>query len=150
MSSQPLNWFDNVEIRPHPWPGLNWLTAMLYVPDVKAAIEFYERAFHFVNIFSLPSSDGNFDFARMRYRGSNFTLNREKSYDFDGLSPESTQILPPLLFYVYVDDVDQAVDQAVRHGCELIQPVHLEVWGDRKGRIRDPFGYYWELATKVN
>ncbi|WP_019218193.1 VOC family protein [Legionella tunisiensis] len=64
-----LDWFDNVEQRPHPWPGLNWLTAMLVVPDVKKALAFYEELFGFVPIFELPDDQGELVFARLRYRG---------------------------------------------------------------------------------
>lgn len=149
MSFSRLNWFDNVESRPHPWPGLNWLTPMLYVSDVQAAISFYEQVFGFVPIFQFPDADGSLIFARMRYRGSNFTLSKEGTFEFEGRCPHQTKTLPPLMFYLYVDDADQAMKQAIDQGCELLQAVRLEFYGDRKGRLRDPFGYVWEIATRV-
>ena len=149
MSFSQLNWFENVDPRPHPWPGLNWLSPMLYVTDIQAAVNFYEKAFGFVPIFQLPDANGIFIFARMRYRGINFTLNQEGCFDFDGKCPQSSQTVPPLMFYFYVDDIDQAMQQALASGAELLQAIRLEFWGDRKGRVRDPFGYIWEMAARV-
>lgn len=149
MSFSRLDWFDNVDSRPHPWPGLNWLTPMLYVSDVQTAVTFYENAFGFVTIFQLPEKDGTLNFARMRYRGTNFTISKEGSFEFDGVSPQQSNVTPPLTFYVYVDDVDQSMELALANGCKLLQAVRLEFWGDRKGRLRDPFGYIWELAMRI-
>lgn len=145
-----MHWFENVENRQHPWPGLNWLTAMLYVPNVEKAIDFYSKAFTFVPIFQAPTQEGrSIEFARMRYRGSNFTLNKEGSFDYEGRAPKTSNVLPPCMFYVYVDDVDAFVKKAVEHGAELIQSPRVEFWGNKKARLRDPFGYIWEFATRV-
>jgi PhnB protein len=144
------NWFENVENRTHPWPGLNWLTAMLYVSDVQKALDFYSKTFNFVPIFQVPGSDGKtIEFARLRYRGSNFTLSKEGAFNYEGKAPSTTKTLPPCMFYVYVDDVDYSTELAFKSGCQLLEPAHEEFWGDRKSRILDPFGYVWELATRM-
>lgn len=144
------NWFDNVEWRPHPWPGLNWLTAMLYVPSCQDAIKFYEKAFGFVTIFELPDGSGNPVFARMRYRGNNFTVSKEGSSGYEAYkSPITCKASPHATFYLYVDDVDRAVPDAVSYGGKLLQQPELQFWGDKKGTIEDPFGYVWELATRL-
>ena len=54
MDPSNRDWFDNVEFRAHPWPGLMWLTAELAVPDVTKAKNFYRAAFGMVPIFELP------------------------------------------------------------------------------------------------
>ena len=66
MNTRPLDWFDNVEARIHQWPGLNWLTAMLYVSNCEEAMKFYEKAFRFVTIFEMPDDSGSPVFIRMR------------------------------------------------------------------------------------
>lgn len=50
-----LDWFNNVENRPHPWEGmgLTWLTTALNVPDVKAAINFYTEVMKMGNAANL-------------------------------------------------------------------------------------------------
>ena len=48
---------------------------------------------------------------------------------------------------LYVEDVDKVFDQAVRAGAQAEGPVADMFWGDRYGRLRDPFGHSWSVAT---
>jgi uncharacterized protein YndB with AHSA1/START domain/uncharacterized glyoxalase superfamily protein PhnB len=36
-------------------------------------------------------------------------------------------------------------DRAVAAGCTVTQPFKLEFWGDRYGRLLDPFGLHWAI-----
>lgn len=149
ISFSRLNWFDNVNERPHPWPGLNWLTAMLVVTDVKQAMNFYEKIFGIVPIFELPDDSGQIVFARMRYRGVNFTLNLEGAFNFYGKSPRTTNTTPPFILYLYVDNIEETYSLALQHGCKSKEEPHMEFWGDKKARLEDPFGYIWDIALKI-
>jgi uncharacterized glyoxalase superfamily protein PhnB len=51
--------------------------------------------------------------------------------------------------HLQVPDVDAVVAQAVEAGAELTMPVADMFWGNRYGRIRDPFGHEWSIATAV-
>ncbi len=145
-----LNWFENVEWRQHPWPGLNWLTASLLYADVRAAIDFYTEAMGFVMTFELPAEDSRLSFARMRYRGANFTLN---SADFEtGLQAPgkgADQEQSNFLFYLYVDDVRLTMARMVERGAKVVYTPTIEFWGDIRARLTDPFGYVWDLAQRV-
>ena len=48
---------------------------------------------------------------------------------------------------VYVQDVDAVVKKATSNGAKLLMPVKDEFYGDRSGRIEDPYGYVWIIAT---
>ncbi len=50
---------------------------------------------------------------------------------------------------VYVPDVDATIQKAQENGAKLVMPAKDEFYGDRSGRIEDPFGYTWTLATHV-
>jgi len=50
---------------------------------------------------------------------------------------------------IYVQDVDAVVKKATSNGARLLIPVKDEFYGDRSGRIEDPFGYVWIIATHV-
>jgi len=50
---------------------------------------------------------------------------------------------------VYVPDVDAVVKKATGNGAKLLIPIKDEFYGDRSGRIEDPFGYVWIIATHV-
>ena len=50
---------------------------------------------------------------------------------------------------VYVQDVDAVVKKATSSGAKLLIPVKDEFYGDRSGRIEDPYGYVWIIATHI-
>ena len=49
--------------------------------------------------------------------------------------------------HIYVDGVDAAFDRAVKAGAEVEMPVMDQFWGDRYGKLKDPFGHKWSIAT---
>jgi PhnB protein len=50
---------------------------------------------------------------------------------------------------VYVEDVDDAFDRAIRAGAQALRPVENQFYGDRAGQFEDPFGHRWSVATHV-
>ena len=50
---------------------------------------------------------------------------------------------------IYVDDVDSAFARAIEAGATEVQPVADQFWGDRMGRVNDPYGYRWSLAQRM-
>ena len=50
---------------------------------------------------------------------------------------------------VYVPDVDATVKKAVDNKAKLVKPAEDQFYGDRSGRIEDPFGYLWIISTHV-
>jgi PhnB protein len=55
----------------------------------------------------------------------------------------------PVVIFVYVEDVDAAVERAVAAGAKVLLLVQDQFWGDRTGRILDPSGHVWTVATRV-
>ena len=52
-----------------------------------------------------------------------------------------------MTIHLYVPDVDQAFDRAVKAGAKVTFPLADQFWGDRYGIVSDPFGHHWSLAT---
>jgi PhnB protein len=50
---------------------------------------------------------------------------------------------------VHVPNVDEVFTQAVNAGASVIFPVKDQFYGDRSGRIQDPFGHMWILSTAI-
>lgn len=145
-----LDWFNNVENRPHPWEGmgLTWLTTALNVPDVKAAINFYTEVMKMVVISELEGDGGDVLFARIRYRGTNFTINKE-GWDSDLKSPNTSGAMPPFIFYMYVDDMITLVNEMIEAGSTVLNEPAEMFWGDLKARVKAPFGFIWDIAQKL-
>jgi PhnB protein len=55
----------------------------------------------------------------------------------------------PVVIFVYVADVDQAVDRAVAMGAHILIPAQNQFWGDRTARILDPSGHVWTVASRI-
>jgi PhnB protein len=56
----------------------------------------------------------------------------------------------PVVIFVYVADVDQAVERAVALGAKVLLPAQDQFWGDRTARIIDPSGHVWTVASRID
>lgn len=83
-----------------------------------------------------------------RYRGTNITLNRP-GWDSD-LSQPTADSPPHVIFYLYVDDVVATAAAMTARGATTLMPAAATPWGDLRARLRDPFGYLWDLAQPVH
>jgi PhnB protein len=54
-----------------------------------------------------------------------------------------------VVIYVYVEDVDAAVERAVGAGAKVLVEAKNQFWGDRVGWVMDPAGHVWTVATRV-
>jgi PhnB protein len=53
----------------------------------------------------------------------------------------------PVNLFLYVNDVDAAFKRAVDAGAKVDMPLADMFWGDRYGKLTDPFGHTWSMAT---
>ena len=51
--------------------------------------------------------------------------------------------------FLYVEDVDALVAQAIDAGAKELMPVENHPEGDRRGGVMDPFGHIWWIATHM-
>jgi PhnB protein len=126
--------------------GYHSVTPSLTVRDASAAMEFYTKAFNAVECFRMPEAkSGKIMHAELRI--GNCTLMISDEYpDWGAVAP---QIAKGGVFMIYVPDADAAFAQAIAAGATVIMPPADQFWGDRCGRVADPFGYRWTLAQKV-
>ena len=50
--------------------------------------------------------------------------------------------------WLYVDDCDSAWEKAMGAGCSEIFPMADMFWGDRIGKLKDPYGHVWAIASQ--
>lgn len=55
----------------------------------------------------------------------------------------------PAFFRLYLADADTAYQRALTAGATSVTEVTELFWGDRVGRVRDPFGNIWWLQSHV-
>jgi PhnB protein len=125
--------------------GYHSVTPSLSARDAKAAIDFYTRAFGAVLKFKLEEPSGKIAHAELQIGNSRVMISDEYP-DYGGIAPE---IGKGGTFIIYVEDVDAAFAQAVAAGATPVQEPTDMFWGDRAGRLHDPVGYRWTLASHM-
>ena len=127
---------------------LQSVTASLTVTPCAEAIDFYVRAFGAVEIEPrMTGPDGLVAHAELRI-GDSVIMLGDQWPDGPTKSPRSLGGSTSALV-LYVDDVDARWQQAVDAGAEVVFPLELQFYGDKGGRVRDPFGHTWGLAQHV-
>jgi uncharacterized glyoxalase superfamily protein PhnB len=51
--------------------------------------------------------------------------------------------------WLYVEKVDKTMDKAIKAGAKVLMPTQDMFWGDRYGRVADPQGNLWAIASRV-
>lgn len=121
------------------------VTPHLICAGAADAIAFYKRAFNAVEEGVLNAPDGKVMHAQIRVNGSSVMLVDEMP-QWGALGPKSLNG-SPVTIHLYVEDVDATVAQAVEAGAKITMAVSDTFWGDRYGKIEDPFGHQWSVAT---
>ena len=121
------------------------ISVMLTVTDLKAAVDFYEKAFGFTKRGIMSGPDGKPIHAELTLRGTTLMLGPE-NLALGKRSAKSIGASPAGLF-LYVEKVDKVVAKAVSLGATGQGPVMDMFWGDRCGTIVDPDGYTWMVGT---
>jgi uncharacterized glyoxalase superfamily protein PhnB len=55
----------------------------------------------------------------------------------------------PVTIHLYVENADALFEQAVRAGAKITMPLDDMFWGDRYGKLEDPFGHHWSIGTHI-
>jgi PhnB protein len=127
--------------------GYHTVTPYLALDDAASAIEFYTDAFGASERVRMETPDGRIGHAELEIGDSIVML--------ADTFPQSTTRPPRELggtsggVFLYVDNVDAVVKQAVKAGAQVTQEVTDMFWGDRFGSVTDPYGHVWSIATHV-
>ena len=133
-------------VKPIP-NDMHTVTPHLVCAGAADAIEFYKNAFNAVEGGRLPGPQGKLMHAMIRIEGSAVMLVDEMP-ECGALGPKSLKGTP-VTIHLYVEDADAVVARAVAAGAKVTMPVADMFWGDRYGRLEDPFGHHWSVATHI-
>lgn len=134
------------KVKPVP-DGYHTATPYLTLQNASEAIDFYKRAFGAKELCRMLGPDGKIMHAEITIGDSHIMLTDESSAS-ETKSPQTLKGTASALF-LYVDDVDAAFKQALKAGAKQAQPLQDMFWGDRFGKLTDPFGHRWMLASRV-
>jgi PhnB protein len=120
---------------------------MLVCRDVAAQIDFCKTSFGAVELGRRPGPDGTAVHGLLTIGGAMIIIEGE----WPTLASRAPQMdaSSPVVIFVYVENVDAVIERAVAAGARVLLPVKNQFWGDRTGRIIDPSGHVWIIATRV-
>jgi PhnB protein len=132
--------------KPKPIPqGYRTVTPYLTVNDAARAIDFYKRAFGAQEVMRMDAPGGKVAHAEIKIGDSIVMLGDE----MPGAPNRSPQSLGGTCsgILLYVENADTFFNKAVSAGAQVEAPIADMFWGDRYGRLKDPFGHSWSVAT---
>jgi PhnB protein len=125
-------------------PGSHTANVCLVVRDASRAIEFYKAGFGATELTRLNDAGGRLIHARIKLGDSAIDIAPEElPYN---RSPQSLggSAVP---IGLYVEDVDALAERAIAAGAKVVFPIADQFYGDRGGRLKDPFGHLWIVST---
>ncbi|MBI4293456.1 MAG: VOC family protein [Betaproteobacteria bacterium] len=132
------------QVKPIP-EGMHTVTPHLVCAGAADAIAFYSKAFNAVEVGRLAGPQGKLMHAMIRIGDSGVMLVDEFP-EWGAFGPKSLKG-SPVTIHLCVENVDAFVKRAVDAGAKITMPVEDMFWGDRYGKLEDPFGHHWSVAT---
>lgn len=125
------------------------ITAHLVVSDAAKAIEFYKAALGAVEVCRMPEPNGpRLMHAELQVAGGKLYLCGDFPEHCGGVS-RAPSGPSPVTLHLEVPCCDTAIGQAAAAGATVTMPAADMFWGDRYGRIVDPFGHEWSFSHRL-
>ncbi len=130
---------------------LGTVTPRLVVRDAPAAIEFYRDAFGAEEIGErFTADDGELVHAELRIGDALVMITEGPATGgAPAKSPASLGGAVTAIMATYWEDVDSVWKRALAAGADVIFPLAGQFYGERSGRLRDPFGQQWMLSQRI-
>ena len=129
---------------------LHAVTPRLVVSNGADAMDFYRDAFAGEEVgerFAGP--DGEIIHAEIRINDSIVMVTEETGDAAPARSPQSLGGVVSAIMATYWEDVDGAWRRAIDAGAEVVYPLADQFYGERGGRLRDPYGHQWMLSQRT-
>lgn len=119
--------------------GYHTIDPYIVVKGVSEFIDFLKKAFGAKEDFRVPNPDGSIGHAEVRVGDSVLLM-------FDS---KETWPATPAFLRIYVKDPDAAFKRAIDAGAKPITEITDSFFGERGGRVKDPQGNIWWIASRV-
>lgn len=131
-----------------PSPTPSEFIPYLSITEATKAVAFYTEVFGVAPYVLLNMPDGRVMHCEFRIGNARFFISEELPEH--GGTPSPTRLAATsVAIHLYVDDCDAMIETMKDNGSTvLMEPVDM-FWGERFGRVRDPFGHEWGVATQL-
>jgi uncharacterized glyoxalase superfamily protein PhnB len=127
-----------MKVKPIP-EGYGAVTPFIIVKGAAQLLDFMTDAFGAEEMGRVVGEDGSIGHAGTRI-GDSVVMTFDAKADW----PWTPSFLP-----LYVEDGDEVFRQALKAGATSVTEMTNMPWGDRVGRVRDPFGNLWWIMTRI-
>lgn len=114
------------------------INVMLIVNDAHKALKFYNNAFGAEINLKLEDPSGKIIHAEMKIDDTIIMLAEGESSGESGI-----------ILQIYTGDAEALFESAVMAGATEVYPIEEQFYGDRAGRVKDPFGFQWIISTHI-
>jgi len=135
------------EVKPIP-EGMNTVTPHLVCRGAGRAIEFYKKAFGAQEIGRMDMPEGGKVLHAAMRIGNSVIMLMDEFPEWNTVSPQTLNG-SPVTIHLYVENAELVFTRAVQAGATAIMPLEDTFWGDRYGKLQDPFGHTWSIATHM-
>ena len=120
-------------------PGFSTITPYFFVKNAESFVNFLVEAFGAAEVLRSLRDDGRIANAQLRVGTSTV------------MASEAGGRYPPMAaaFYLYVENADKAMSQAIAAGAVLEMEVSDMPYGDRQGGVKDPHGNIWWISQRL-
>jgi uncharacterized glyoxalase superfamily protein PhnB len=115
-------------------------------PKAKA-IDFYKKAFGGKEKFRLVEPSGRIGHAELDFGGATLMLSEE--FPEYGIKAPQTIGATSVSIHLHVDNADEVIRRAVEAGATIVIEPKDQFYGERSGRLRDPFGHEWNIGHHI-
>lgn len=119
--------------------GYRTLNVYLVVNDADKALRFYNSVFDADTTMELRDPSGRISHAEFKIYDTTVMLTEDKTVQPSG----------GVILHLYVGDAEAVFDACVDAGCEVVYPLKKQFYGDKSGRVKDPFGHQWIIARHL-
>ena len=117
----------------------------LFVDGAANAIDWYTAHLGAVETLRVSTPDGTIVIHAKLALGDSTLMLADANHTWSDapspVGPSSSNLM------LYVEDVDAVQVECIAHGAVQLVAVSDKFWGERMGKVRDPFGHVWILAT---
>jgi PhnB protein len=119
--------------------GYTTVAPWIVTPDTGRLLDFIATVFDGIELGRVPLANGSIGHAEIRV-GDTVLLCFDQQ---PGWPPM------PALLRIFVTDADATMNRAVAAGADVVTRPATHAFGQRTGRVRDPFGNLWWISAVV-
>jgi PhnB protein len=119
----------------------------LFINNGVKDISFYENAFGAKEAMRFSNDDGSLHVAELSIEGAIFHVH-EITANPNLFTPDKYNG-STIRIGLFVENVDEVINNALRAGAIEISPAQDYDYGYRQGIIEDPFGHCWQIQKKI-